>query len=255
MPYDIPPNRRLGADAIIKAGLSAPGYRPQKRFYPPDYPVSRLLDPPAPTAFGYGGGSPTQQASNIEPPPAYAPGGGEVAPPAYEPGGGETPYDPLTSISTGRPYGAAGYAMPAWTPPTPPPRPANLGQVLSRATVPAAASRAQGRAQQAPQPLTANDLFGTVQLNPNQRNAPIYTALNVGSLFGWGGGGGGAQPAAAPAAQPSAPVGRTSLRPPSNDDWTFDENGNPIMTTPNTNLTTSELSQAVNKPGWYRRLG
>src|SRR4029077_12100411 len=56
---------------------------------------------------------------------AYLPGG-EV-PPAYEPGGGEMPYDPLTSISTGRPYGAAGYAMPAWTPPTPPVRPTGGG--------------------------------------------------------------------------------------------------------------------------------
>jgi hypothetical protein len=244
MAYDIPFNRRLGSDAILRAGLNAPGYRPQQTFYPPDYPVSRLLDSPV---SGYGGGSPTQQASNVEPPPAYAPGGGEVAnafgygggsstqqasnvepPPAYSPGGGEVA-----------------------SPPLPPSRPTNLGQVLSRATVPVT-SRAQ--AQQAPQPLTTNSLFGTVQLNPNQRNAPIYTALNVGSLFG-GGGAPVAQPAVAPASQPSAPVGRTSLRAPSNEDWTFDANGSPIMAFPNTNLTPDQLSQAVSKPGWYRRLG
>src|SRR4029077_16608451 len=89
----------------------------------------------------------------------------------YEPGGGEMPYDPLTSISTGRPYGAAGYAMPPWTPPTPPPRPSGLGQTLSQAVARPGASRsqAQGQQQQAQaQPLTTNDLFGTVQLNPNQ---------------------------------------------------------------------------------------
>ena len=222
-------------------------YRPSNLDPPPYNPLSSIRDtqPYSPSDLR----PPYDPLSSIQPP---------AAPVNYEPGGGETPYDPLTSISTGRPYGEAGYAMPAWTPPTPPPRPGGLGQVLSKAVARPGTSRsqAQGQQQAQVQPLTTNDLFGTVQLNPNQRNAPIYTALNVGSLFG-----GGGAPAPQPAAQsvagsPATAGGRTALRPPSNSgDWTYDEEGNLVPVYPNVNQTSGEVSQAVSKPGWFRRLG
>src|SRR4029077_10639971 len=71
--------------------------------------------------------------------------------------------------------------------PLPPPRPAGLGSLLSKAVVPSTTAQAQQQ-QQASVPATTQSLFGTTQLNPNQRNAPVYTTLNVGSLFGGGGG-------------------------------------------------------------------
>jgi hypothetical protein len=94
-----------------------------------------------------------------------------------------------------------------------------------------------------------------------QGQGPIYTAANFGGSGGGGLLGGlgrllsgavGAPAAATPAA---TSAGRTALRAPSNDDWTFDAQGNPIPTFPNTNMTTDELSRAINKPGWLRRLG
>lgn len=212
---------------------SSIGHYPPSNLDPPPYdPLSSIRD------------TQPYPPSDLQPP---------AAPVNYEPGGGETPYDPLTSISTGRPYGEAGYAMPPWTPPTPPPRPGGLGQVLSKAVARPGASRSQAQGQQQA-PLTTNDLFGTVQLNPNQRNAPIYTALNIGSLFG---GGGQSAPAPQPAASPSG-GGRTALRAPSSG-WTFDEEGNLVPdqgpSAPGyQQLNPDELGSAVSKPNWWRKL-
>lgn len=137
--------------------------------------------------------------------------------------------------------------------PSPPSRPSDLGTVLSRAVVadpPAVRPTASGQQQQAP--LTTNDLFGTVQLNPNQRNAPIYTALNLGNLFG----GGGGQSAPAPAA--ASPGGRTA---PDMTGVTFDENGNPtyngldasVLSAPGLQQQSpTELASAVGRANWWK---
>lgn len=150
--------------------------------------------------------------------------------------------------------------------PSPPSRPSDLGTVLSRAVVadpPAPPVRPTGQAGQSRQaPLTTNDLFGTVQLNPNQRNAPIYTALNLGNLFGGGGQSAPAPAAAAPAVAASGGA-RGGQAGPDMTGVTFDANGNPsydgldasILSAPGLQQQDpAQLASTVGRANWWKSL-
>ena len=179
-------------------------------------------EPVNPPGYEPGGNGPIDQGpgsslGSVPQPPDLGPGSSVLSAPGagprpltYEPGGGYAPYDPLTSISTGRPYGEAGYAMPPWSPPTPPPRPAGLGGVLSRAVVPAAApARAAPAAAVAAAPAAQpqSSMFTGIDRQnsgPNDRFRGGGTALNLSGLLGGLFGGGGAAPSPAPPPPPAA---------------------------------------------------
>lgn len=182
----------------------------------------------------------------------------------YEPGGGETPYDPLTSISTGRPYGAAGYAMPAWSPPTPPSRPSGLGGVLAGAVQPASAiPRTATALAPAGQPQSSA-FTGIDRQNsgPNDRFRGGGTALNLSGLLGGLFGGGGPAPNPAPPPPPArtaVAAGARGRQAPDMSGVAFDENGNPIPDygPPGPGLQAqdpTQLAGTVGKPGWWKPL-
>ena len=109
-------------------------------------------------------------------------------------------------------------------------------------------------ASQAQQPAAPFNPFVQVTApnsDPTGRYRPQLSALDLSGLFGGGGRGAPAPSAPAPT---SAPAGRAALRAPPGNDWTFDAEGNPVPTFP-TSMSPDELSRAISKPGWYRRLG
>ena len=223
---------------------------------------------------------PGSSLGSVPQPPDLGPGSSVLSAPGagprpltYEPGGGYAPYDPLTSISTGRPYGEAGYAMPPWSPPGPPPRPAGLGTVLSKAVVPA--SVAPSRASVAPVasvPAAAPQppvFTGIDRQNsgPNDRFRGGGTALNLSGLLGGLFGGGGAAPSPAPPPPPAR--GTVSAGPRGGGGGvdmtgiTFDANGNPtwngidggVLTAPGQQQQNpTQLAATVQKPGWWKPL-
>ena len=236
---------------------------------------------------------PGSSLGSVPQPPDLGPGSSVLSAPGagprpltYEPGGGYAPYDPLTSISTGRPYGEAGYAMPAWSPPTPPSRPSGLGGVLSKAVQPAVVSRAAAPAPAAaPAGPPQSNAFTTITApnsNPTDRNRPQMGALNLSGLLGGLFGGGGAAPQPAPPPPPArgavasgggavasgggavASGGRGGgVGSPDMTGVIFDQNGNPtwngldasILSAPGLQQQDpTQLAATVGRPGWWKPL-
>lgn len=151
---------------------------------------------PAPPAYSPGGGempvvgnpqlgawqvdqaSGNPQLSAMSPPetvPIYEPGGGEMPPPNYEPGGGQEV------------YGAAGYAMPAWTPPAPPARPNGLGATLAGAVKPASVPYPPPRPAAPAAAAAPSSPFISIDRQnsgPNDRFRGGGTALDLSGLLG-----------------------------------------------------------------------
>jgi hypothetical protein len=151
---------------------------------------------------------------------------------------------------------------------TPPPRPAGTGAIAdvpSPAAQPVSSPAAPGvlsggatsANRGAPQGGGPSDRFSTFQYNVpgsgNQgggqggRNAPIYTALNLGGLFG-----GGGQPQGAPSQTPRPAVpgpmaqGGMSKAPSSMG---------PFLPPGARNTNPADLASATSAPNWWKGLG
>lgn len=176
------PRRNIGLKVSGGSPYAEPG--PEAPYDPLSSIRARGAAPAATPVYEPGGGemplvgNPQLGAMAPDPNPIYEPGGGEIAP---------APYDPLSSISTGRPYGAAGYAMPDWVPPTPPVRPSGLGTVLSKAVQPSAPPMPPPRPTNLGSgPPAASPFIGIDRQNsgPNDRFRGGGTALDLSGLLG-----------------------------------------------------------------------
>ena len=257
-------SRNVGLRARTPSSIGH--YSPSDLGSPP-YPGS----PPGPDPYGRDPVNPSGYEPGGSGPAPYDPLSSIRAPanPAatYEPGDSGLPFDPATTYEPGggqQVYGAAGYAMPAWSPPTPPPRPAGLGGVLSRAVVPAAApARAAPAAAVAAAPAAApqSSMFTGIDRQnsgPNDRFRGGGTALNLSGLLGGLFGGGGAAPSPAPPPPPAAVSGaRAGGRvAPDMTGISFDANGNPVsgyeLGPGISPQESTQLAGSVSKPGWWK---
>ena len=223
------PSMLFPPDPYGRDPVNPSGYEPGGSGPAPYDPLSSIRAPSAPVqGFGYGGGSPTAIESNVPPPPAYEPGGG---------------------------------IMPT---PLPPPRPAGLGTVLSKAVVPAAAAPARAApavAPAAPAAAPQSSMFTGIDRQnsgPNDRFRGGGTALNLSGLLGGLFGGGGAAPSPAPPPPPARGTVSAGRQAPDMSGITFDQNGNPVsgyeLGPGISPQNPTQLAATVQKPGWLKAL-
>ena len=206
-------------------GQPAASQQPQPPQAPPPSPLGSSVtmapsQPVGPAGADGGFNNPYQAAANAPMIPGAAPGQGGI---------GSDARFPVAPTPMGQGGIGSDARFPIATPagsPSATPRPA--GPLAAAGGGGAAMKRTPGAPNLGY--YQQNPRFTTVQLNPNQRNAPIYTALNLAGLFG-----GRGQPAAAPAVNPNVPAANaqpvSASAPnayPGDAGWDVDAQGNPI---------------------------